>query len=189
MKTFIAATAVALSLAACQTISEDSCRAGDWESIGYDAGARGKSRGYLGDISEGCSAYSIRPDRTLFLRGYDAGLRTYCTPDRGRNRGLSGRAPHDVCTSDTFPAYASAFDAGVAQYRLEAEYASLIDQYNAADLELTEVTLRLADELLPDADRRLFRQERVRLVSELEALRLDIRAMQQAHALPVWDPA
>ena len=58
---------VAMSFAACASMSEDECRTADWRTIGYEDGAAGASATALGHRREACADIPLgrfgSPDR------------------------------------------------------------------------------------------------------------------------------
>jgi len=183
----IAILGMGVGLSACATVSEDTCRAGSWESLGFKDGRNGKSRSRLADIAESCAKYGIAPDQTAYLSGYDKGLPLYCTFDRGYERGLSGSGPKAECEAIGAVAYLDGVTEGAIEYEFNQEYEGLLAGYDDAIEALLDVETRLAgDELEPETRKRL-RRKRLRLENRVEDARIDIRAFERIHGLPKYD--
>lgn len=87
----------AVSIAGCSTISEESCIAGSWESLGYEDGREGESRAHFNKIAKSCAKYGISADAVQYRSGYDLGIRQYCSYDRGLSHGKSGNLVKSEC--------------------------------------------------------------------------------------------
>lgn len=160
-----------LALMSCASLNEDSCRAGDWEGIGYNDGTNGRLLTYLGEHREACSEYGITPNSTSWLRGRLEGLKQYCTPANVYDVGRRGRDLSPVCS----PAQASelrlAHLYGMRYYEIEREIDKLDD-------ELDEVLFRLETEfnevITPEqADLRRY------LLRQVRELQRDIRDLER----------
>ena len=114
-----AATALAMLLGSCATLSEDACRWGDWFSIGAADGAKGRLPGFLANHAEACAGFGVRPDRADWEAGRQKGLRTYCTPAAVYAEGRAGRALSPVCPEADTARLAFAHDFGREYWRLE----------------------------------------------------------------------
>ena len=190
MKSFAVAAILALAgLAACQTISEEACAAGDWEGIGFKDGTRGHSRSRLADIAKTCGKYQIQPDRIAYLQGFEDGLIRYCTPEQGYRSGRSGSGVNNECTVRGFDGYIDAHAVGYAEHRIESEYESLIARWHETDKALLNVTQRLEDPELAEAERIRLSKKQRRLRRRAENLRIDIRSMERLHGFHRWRPA
>ena len=86
-------------LAGCAAVSEDQCRSGNWEQIGYDAGRQGKDRDFLIRAERACLEYDIAADTDRLYLGYREGLRDYCRFLDAYELGLSGRSYYGVCNN------------------------------------------------------------------------------------------
>jgi len=138
MKTLLLTTLVAigaLSLSSCATISHEECVAGGWEDIGYRDGENGKSQSRLADYNSTCSKFSVTPDRTAYLRGYDQGLQLYCDFDRGLSRGANGNATDTLCQAFPESDYFIGYEQGLTGYcRYETGYDNGLSGQSQAEL-------------------------------------------------------
>lgn len=99
-----AAGAALLALAACDPISEDECRAGNWSALGLADGQAGRPESRFDDYVEICRGIGVEPDRRTYSLARQTGLQSYCTPDVAFDRGLQGRGIGTVCPADFMPA-------------------------------------------------------------------------------------
>ena len=138
MKTFLYASCLAVSalaLSSCATISEDECLAGGWEDIGFRDGENGKSQARLADYNTTCSKFSVSPDRSAYLRGYDQGLQLYCSYDRGFGRGSEGNSVQSKCQAFPESDYFIGYEQGLTGYcSFDTGYNHGISALSEADL-------------------------------------------------------
>ena len=149
----------ALGLASCASISEEACRAGDWESVGYRDGVEGRSPGYFLNHAQACNEIGIAPNRTVWQAGYAEGLKRYCTPFNAFEEGRSGNRLNNVCPAEDMRELRWENSRGYEWYRLGRE----IDEN---ERRIREINALLAD--LPDGH-----PARTQLVSERSILRLE----------------
>ena len=152
------------------TVSENQCRAGDWQTIGYRDGASGVDSSRLLKHQEACGEYAIVPDRNSYLAGWDEGLLTYCTADNGFQQGLHGRALNGVCRAELREPYATAHADGrqlyVARRDVNQLRQTLRNQQNRLEQIKQEIIGATTAQLTPD----LTAEERLLLLSKLEDL-------------------
>lgn len=86
-----------LGLSACASLSEDECRVGDWQGIGYGDGTRGRMVTYFAEHVQSCSKLGIYPSQEQWLRGREQGLQHYCRADNAYRLGKSEYAFNPVC--------------------------------------------------------------------------------------------
>ncbi len=84
-------------VAGCASLSEDQCRAGDWFSIGYTDGTKGRSLSHFTDHARACNEYGIAPNQTEWIAGRTQGLPVYCTVENAYRIGRSGDRLNAVC--------------------------------------------------------------------------------------------
>ncbi len=76
-------------LSACETISEEQCKSGSWESIGHADGSRGIAMARFQSYVKKCSKSNVKPDFQAYKRGRHDGLKIYCNR-QGNSNGASG---------------------------------------------------------------------------------------------------
>ena len=93
-----------LGLSACAMISESQCRSGgDWRAFGESDGFEGRAPEYLGEYAQVCAKYGAKPVPADYEAGRQAGLKGYCTPQNGFQRGAIGDAYLGVCPKEMEP--------------------------------------------------------------------------------------
>jgi len=175
-------------LTGCHTISEEACLSGSWEDIGFKDGEAGRSRSRLADISERCAKFNVTPVRTDYLRGFDLGLQRYCSATNGYTDGRDGQRPNAECEAGGFIDYLDGFADGNEIYQLEAERDVLVSRWDDYRDDYLNVTARLDSDELSTKERRRLEKKATRIAYQMDEVRIDIRAMEQLHGLPRWNP-
>ena len=112
--------AAAVALAGCETISPEECRVADWYAIGNKNGANGQSLADLNDYAKDCAKAGVTPDRRACADGHADGLRLYCTPEEGYERGLQNAYYGGVCPPELERDFLPAYRHGREIYRVNA---------------------------------------------------------------------
>ena len=134
-------------LAACASLSEEACRTGDWESIGYNDGVRGRAESYIVEHREACGEYGIAPNTAVWLRGRIEGLKQYCTPDNAYTVGRRGSELNNVCPTTQLSELRLANFFGLRYYEINREIDALEDEVD--EIELILIT-NFTGELTPE---------------------------------------
>ncbi len=101
-----------LAATGCATLNESECRIADWETVGFEDGARGASASRIGEHREACAGHGVAPDLAAYRKGRDEGLRQYCRVQNGFRLGEQGTAYNGVCPADVEPEFQAAYEAG-----------------------------------------------------------------------------
>lgn len=81
--------AVLFVVAGCASLSEEDCKQGNWKEIGQKDGSRGYSKDRFSSHGKACEKYGIRPNKSEWTTGYNAGVKVYCS-EEGKNLGEKG---------------------------------------------------------------------------------------------------
>ena len=153
------AVPAACILAACASIDEESCRVGDWETIGFRDGEAGRTPGTFFDHAKACNKIGVAPVKSVWERGYQEGLTRYCTPRRAFREGQNGDRLRNVCPIEIAPELRATNERGLRLHRIDR------------DIEDNEHRIRAINSMLfdlADGD-----PARTQLVSERSILRLE----------------
>jgi hypothetical protein len=157
-----------LLLAACASLSEDTCRAGDWEQIGFQDGTRGLSPDQIFRHARACNDHGIAPNKTLWEKGRTEGLKLYCTPRVAYEEGADGDRLRPVCPLDERPPLLALNERGLTWYRLGRDIED-------AERRISRINA-LAHDLEPDDPKRAtLTGERLLLRLEISQLRAERR--------------
>jgi hypothetical protein len=163
----------ALLLAGCAakpTVSENQCRAGDWQTIGYRDGANGVASTRVLSHQEACGAFGIVPDRNGYLAGWGDGISTYCTADSGFQLGLRGGALNTVCSADLREPFATAYADGRQIYSARREVNRLAQVLSNHERRLGQIKQEIVGVTTAQLTPALTVEERLRLLAKLESL-------------------
>jgi len=105
-----------LLISSCASISKKDCQNANWETIGYTEGTRGLRTSTVEKYNESCAKHGMAPDVVAYQRGWDIGIRSYCTEDSGYTAGFAGLLYRDICPADLAPAYRSGWEQGNRGY-------------------------------------------------------------------------
>ena len=157
-------------LTSCASLSEESCRGGDWASIGFRDGANGQLISYINQHREACADYGIVPDVEVWARARLDGLKEYCTPQNVYNLGRRGREMNPVCEANREGLQLANFY-GLRYYEISNEIDDLEDDMDAILLRLaTEFTGTLTTEQIV---------EQQRLLAQVREIQRDIRRLER----------
>lgn len=106
-----------LLLGACATLSEDQCRGGDWQAIGFRDGQNGRSADYLAQHRTACAKYALGTDEPAYLLGRERGLQHYCTAAIGLAAGRRGERYAGVCPLEKEADFLRGFELGQSVYQ------------------------------------------------------------------------
>ncbi|WP_349357296.1 DUF2799 domain-containing protein [Stappia sp.] len=200
MKTVIAAGAalgLAVFLSGCATVSKAQCEAGQWEVMGINTALAGKGPDRFYKIQEDCGRHGIAADEILFVKGWEGGRRTYCSPQTGFRDGQRGSRPGFGCPEDLADDYRDAYGLGTRIRRVEEPLRSAerslewresrIDQYND-ELDRLDCSQGSEDErLFCRAKRDRLREDLKTARFGLDSLRYDIREKRRVYEATLAD--
>lgn len=158
-----------IPLAACGTLNEDQCRNANWEEIGREDGANGRTPDYIEKHARACNQFGIAPVRSEWEKGRQQGLPLYCRPARAWEEGADGHRLSPVCPAEDLPELERANYRGLTYYRIGQDIAE-------AEREINHINSLLAS--LPADD-----PQRASLIAERASLRLEIAMLRAERAL------
>lgn len=167
MLKYLLTLAPVLFLMSCASLTEDECRADNWESIGFIDGTNGRLQSFISQHGEACSDFGITPNTTEWLKGRLEGLKTYCTPQSVYEVGRRGREMNPVCSADQTSELKLANFYGLRFYEIDTE----IDQLES---ELDDILNILATDFNGDLTPEQI-QLRSFYLSEIRSLEREIR--------------
>ena len=145
-------------------MNRSQCVNADWYAIGLEDGARGRALERLGDHRRACAEYNVAPDAARYVAGRDAGLKSFCTYERGFSEGRAGNYYAAACPALS----ASAFLAG---YNRGRELHDLHQRLDDVEREIDTIKSSLTKGI-PDP------RVRAEQVERLEALTRESEALQ-----------
>jgi hypothetical protein len=103
-------------ISGCASMSKKECLSADWHAIGYSDGTRGIHHNNLAKHRQSCGKYEVFPDEEAYHAGWDRGIRSYCTSDRGYRTGAVGKPYRNICPEDVAENFRHGWERGVRSY-------------------------------------------------------------------------
>ena len=127
MRFYYPAALLAL-LGACASLTKDECLNANWQSIGYNDGARGRLESYITRHFDACSKVGITPDVQAWQSGRVQGLPLYCTPSNAYSVGRAGNDLSPVCPASQQRALFQSWDWGQEYYLITQQISDLEEE-------------------------------------------------------------
>lgn len=109
-----------LTLSGCattQSLTPQQCQASNWQDIGYADGQRGRAGDHFGRYVDNCaSVVGATPNRILWEKGRQQGLKSYCTELNAYKIGREGYGWQPVCPLDGIEKLEEAYSQGRYYY-------------------------------------------------------------------------
>ncbi|WP_312223505.1 DUF2799 domain-containing protein [Rhizobium rhizoryzae] len=100
-------------LPSCYSFSKEECVAANWKVIGDTDGAAGYNpQSRFADHVKSCERVKVVPDQTTWYQGFQEGIKRYCTPLSGAQRGEAGDGYNNVCPPDLEPGFMRGYTLG-----------------------------------------------------------------------------
>lgn len=116
---FLIGLGILLIMGGCATLSEDQCKAGNWNAIGRNDGVSGMGTSRLASHQKACSEYGININTSEYNVGYNEGLTVFCTTENGFEQGKSGKNNARVCPGNLQVNFDKGYYEGKKIYDLE----------------------------------------------------------------------
>ena len=149
-------------LSACATMSPQEYRVANWSDVGLRDGLDGRPLTLLGERASDCAEGGVRIDQAAYLKGRDAGLRSYCRLDNAVALGLNGGSYEGVCPAQIDGEFRRRYQLGYNVYAAHAEAARIDNRQQWLEQRLRQLD-RDEDRRLRDAnkedDRRRIRRD------------------------------
>jgi hypothetical protein len=139
----IAATLVMQGCAT--TMNENECVHVDWQTVGYEDGARGEPAHRLGQHRRACAEHGVVPDLEAYQAGRRQGLQEFCQPANGFAVGASGRVYAGSCPTQLEEDFLVAYKAGRKLHDLESRLSNLNSQIAYHDRAIAQADQELTD--------------------------------------------
>jgi len=164
--------ALALALSGCATYTTDECASGDWNKIGLQDGRDGRTADRFNRHGKACSLDRSEKSRALYMAGRNKGLALYCTSERGYREAALGQKYYGVCPPETARLFSTGFQLGGRIHQVETQISAANDAY-------FEVSKKLENSALPEAQRSAVQREQARLQSEETRLREELAQLTE----------
>ncbi|GAB6192523.1 hypothetical protein JCM39068_22720 [Desulfocastanea catecholica] len=131
-------------------MGKNECLNAQWQSVGYEDGAKGYDASRIGEYRKSCAEYNVSPDLEAYMQGRTQGLAQWCTPSNGYYQGTRGAIYNGVCPEALESDFEFAMSEGRAVYdysrkiqdqemliaRLHGQYRAIEEQISFMEEEL-----------------------------------------------------
>lgn len=105
---------VLLFLTHCTSVEEEEfCQKTNWRAQGKSDAFSGKTIDAFSQYNEDCQYYDVKLNKQAYYAGFQEGLMTFCTKERGESFGAAGGVYKNQCPAnlefDFIPAYNKAY--------------------------------------------------------------------------------
>ncbi len=160
----LSAMAAALCLPGCATLDRGECETADWQALGLQNGQEGKPATHVARHRKACARYGLPVDADAWSKGWQVGIRNYCTPEGGLRAGERGRSNPEVCPPDLEGQFAYYNRIGRRLYDARSERETALFEFERLRQDGDKAKRRdrraASHEDVHDARRRLHRAER-----------------------------
>jgi len=112
------------------------CAAINWEQLGRQDGEEGRPVTWIEKHQDKCAGEGLLANTTLYRRGYEQGLQSYCTPTSGYRVGTFARTYENVCPDDLEPAFLGGMNIGRKIHAVRVRQGEIDNRLAAIDARL-----------------------------------------------------
>jgi len=123
--------AILFAITGCATMSEQACLVTDWQSVGFEDGAAGRSVTSIGSYRQACTRHGVTPDLAQYRAGHAEGVTVFCRVGNAFEVGRRGYQYQGVCPADLEPSFLEAYADGRQLYELESGLRAVENQIAA----------------------------------------------------------
>ncbi len=116
---------LSLLVSGCAAMSKKECLNAQWQSVGYEDGAKGNEASRIGEYRKSCAEFNVSPNVGAYMQGRLQGLAQWCTPSNGYYQGTRGAVYNGVCPE----ALESDFEFAMSEGRAVYDYLQKIHDY------------------------------------------------------------
>ena len=102
-------------ITSCANLNKKECVGQNWFLRGHKDALLGKIKPQTEKYRKSCSKYKIQIKSFEYIKGFEIGLKKYCTHRNALNRGLNGDERHLLC-DETSENYKNTYDTGYKEY-------------------------------------------------------------------------
>lgn len=141
-------------LPGCATMNKSECLTVDWQTVGYEDGAAGRSGDRIAQHRKACAKHGVAPDLSAYQAGREQGLREFCQPQNGFRMGERGADYGGFCPADLARNFEDAYQDGFELYRLRARVSEAASDIAAmrAELQRAQEEMVAASAVVIDAN-------------------------------------
>ncbi len=119
---------------------------GKWRSVGIGDALLGRANTHLKKHALSCNTYKIRPDSKEYYKGFQIGLKQFCTYENGLKYGKSGEDYKETCPRTSNHSFKKGFEVGHVIYIADMARFKVEQETKKQD-ELFDEIVELTDEI------------------------------------------
>ncbi len=132
-----------IHITGCATLDKEECQTANWETIGYEDGARGLEASRIGQHRSACAEYGVTPNLAQYTQGRERGLLQYCRASVGYNVGVNGNRYLNVCSKASEREFLMGYRYGQRIYQTKSSIRNLKNQIKRNEATLAEILLSI----------------------------------------------
>eukprot|EP01036_Dinobryon_divergens_P010809 gene10809-14502_t len=117
----LSAVLILLGVSGCATLSKEECLVANWREIGFTDASQGYTQARVAEHRAACAEAKVTVNLEEYNKGFEQGLKNYCTVNTGFDLGSKGAAYPDQCNEKTYPRVRVGYKEGQAVYNVQRE--------------------------------------------------------------------
>ncbi|MBC76102.1 MAG: hypothetical protein CME64_08805 [Halobacteriovoraceae bacterium] len=117
---------IILLLNGCSSLSKEDCANQNWFELGRSDAMGGEANPKTSEYANDCSEYGMQIKGKDYIKGFQVGLKKYCTYENGQDLGEDGEAPHPRCEKLN-PKFKKGYSVGLEKFKREQLRSELIE--------------------------------------------------------------
>jgi len=160
---------LSLLLSSCSTMSTDECKTVNWRDKGFEDAMQGNPV-HLSRHRKACAAVKVIPNRAVYMSGYNAGSRQFCTYQSGLRFGKEGKLAANICSAPGIRGkFFEGYNKGKRIYNVNSQILSKESEIYQVDKKIKKARKRSSV-----AELDLLYREKELIYSEIAALRREL---------------
>lgn len=108
-------------LGGCATLSKEECLVANWREVGFSDASQGYTQARVAEHRAACAQAQVTVNLDEYNKGFELGLKNYCTANTGFDLGGKGAGYPDQCNEKTYPQVRAGFKQGQAVYNVQRQ--------------------------------------------------------------------
>jgi hypothetical protein len=155
------------------------CVSADWRTIGFEDGTAGRNQGQIGEYRRQCADHGVTPNLVAYQRGYNEGVRNFCTESNGFNHARSGGRYSGVCPGELEPDFLAGYRLGREHYLLARAVNKLNARIDGSQSRIRSLEDEIAQKTLKIASDETSGDTRLELLLEIKNHTLEIAELKE----------
>ena len=110
---------VFFTIASCSTMGKQACLENDWKRQGFEDAYEGQPQSEFDYHKRNCGRFDVKVNKHHYFVGYKKGLKKFCTPERAKHLGRSGKEYFGQCPSKVEKAFLREYNFAYREYQLD----------------------------------------------------------------------